>query len=150
MLDINGNMSKLFSAANRRSDKLKHLDYIKPVTIEDGKISGLQNVKTSTLDSGPISINSFGDVTGVRTLKASGIIETGASLKMKEFSSTGRIQTEGPLMVLSNGYYDFSSVGSTDADYGRTFLRHMVYIWGFWKRNGRFLYSIRYFFQLDR
>lgn len=114
-------MSLLFSGRNLRLESVKRGDYLKPISFTGyGSIAGVLNLQTKVLRAGPVQINEQGDVTGVKTLTATGDITTAAKFQINEFAASGRIQTAGPFVNLSGGYYDFSAVGSTDAEYGST------------------------------
>lgn len=112
-------MSHLFRSSHRRTDYVQSLQYLRPIEIDTvGGVRGVRNLTTSRLQAGTVNISPTGIVTGVRTLSASGTIETQGDFRMREFNSTGRIQSEGPIVVLSKGYYGYHAVGSEDADYG--------------------------------
>ena len=137
-------MSKLFNAGNRRYYSLKKMEYIRPIVFPGhGNVAGVNNLEAASIQAGRIGISSTGDITNVRTLSATGTISTQANFVMKEFTSSGKIQSDGPLFVLANGFYDYTSVGSSDADFAGTApyytqdyptqlpdaYPHKVYIW---------------------
>lgn len=113
-------MSQRFSGVNQRLYEIQRLEYLRPINFATkGAITGADLVSTQTLIAGPIKINLQGDVTGVNSLNCKGTISTESGLNLKEFTTSGKIQSDGPVLAAGQGYISFVGVGANDSNYGK-------------------------------